>query len=55
MVMLTIRRIVFGGAGLWLLLEAFKSFRAEGWGGDTVFAGALGVLFGVMAVTGKGG
>ena len=55
MVILTIRRIVFGAAGLWLLLEAFKSFRATGWSGDVILAGSLGLMFAVMAGTGKGG
>ena len=55
MVMLTIRRIVFGAAGVFLLLEAFKSFRLTGWSGDTFLAGGIGMLFAVMAGTGKGG
>ena len=55
MVVLTIRRIVFGAAGIWLLLEAFKSFRNAGWNGDTILAGMMGLLFAIMAGTGKGG
>ncbi len=55
MVMLTIRRIVFGAAGIYLFLEAFKSFRLAGWSGDTIVAGVMGLLFAVMAGTGKGG
>jgi hypothetical protein len=55
MVMQTIRRIVFGAAGIWFLLEALKAFRLAGWSGDTFFAGGLGLLFAVMAGTGKGG
>jgi hypothetical protein len=55
MVMLTVRRIVFGAAGIFLFLEAFKSFRVAGWSGDTILAGGMGLLFAVMAGTGKGG
>ncbi|MCL4524486.1 MAG: hypothetical protein M1453_14925 [Acidobacteria bacterium] len=55
MVLLTIRRIVFGAAGIYLLWEAFKSFRLAGWSGDTMLAGGMGLLFAIMAGTGKGG
>ncbi len=55
MVMLTIRRIVFGAAGIYLFLEAFKSFQLAGWSSDTIAAGVMGLLFAVMAGTGKGG
>jgi len=55
MVMLTIRRVVFGAAGIFLFLEAFKSFSLSGWSGDTILAGGIGLLFAVMAGTAKGG
>ena len=55
MVMLTIRRIVFGAAGIFLFLQAFKSFRLAGWSGDTIVTAVMGLLFAVMAGTGKGG
>ncbi len=55
MLVSTIRRILFGGAGIFLFVQAFQSFRLAGWTGDTVMAGVIGGLFALMAITGKGG
>jgi hypothetical protein len=55
MVMLTIRRVLFGAAGIFLFLQAFKSFQMAGWSGDTIVPGVMGLVFAVMAGTGKGG
>jgi hypothetical protein len=53
--MLTIRRVVFGAAGIFLFLQAFKSFRLAGWTGDTILSAGMGLLFAVLAASNKGG
>ena len=55
MLMRTIRRIAYGGAGLFFLYQAAMSFRAVGLTQDSAFPAAMAVLFGVMAVWGKSG
>jgi hypothetical protein len=55
MVALTVRRIFFGGAGIFLFVQAARAFRLGGWTGDTILAAVMGVLFAMMALTGKSG
>jgi len=51
----TMRRIAFGGAGLYFLLGAAQAYRQAGFTLDVAFPAAIGALFGVMAVWGKSG
>jgi hypothetical protein len=55
MVVKTIRRIAFGGAALFLLVQAAQAFRVAGFTQDAAFPAALGALFAVMAIWGKSG
>ena len=55
MLVTTIRRIAFGGAGLFFLLQAAQSIRHVGFTQQVAFPAAVGVLFGVMAIWGKSG
>ena len=50
-----IRRIAFGGAGLFLLYVAAQSFHQVGFTQEAAFPAAIGVLFAVMAIWGKSG
>jgi hypothetical protein len=49
------RRIVFAAMGAWLLVMAADQFRMNGHTVPAVGLGAIGILLGVLAVTGKGG
>jgi len=51
----TIRRIVFGAAGLFFFAQAGVMFHKAGTVSDSIFPAAMGALFAVMAITGKSG
>jgi hypothetical protein len=55
MVVKTIRRIVFGTAGLFFLAQAAQAFRQAGLTQEAAFPAAMGALFAVMAIWGKSG
>jgi hypothetical protein len=55
MTMKWIRRVAFGGAAVYLLYVAADAIRQAGWTSQALFPALAGVLFGVMAVFGKGG
>lgn len=55
MLVKTIRRIAFGGAGLFFLVQAAQAFRHAGFTQEAAFPAAIGTLFGVMAIWGKSG
>jgi hypothetical protein len=55
MVVKTIRRIAFGGAALFLLVQAGRAFRLAGFTQEAAFPAALGALFAAMAIWGKSG
>ena len=50
-----IRRITFGGAGMWMLWEAAQSYLHAGLVAGTAFPAGIGVLMMVLAITAKGG
>ncbi|MBI3484800.1 MAG: hypothetical protein HY012_06570 [Acidobacteria bacterium] len=55
MQVLTIRRIAFGGAALFLFVQAAQAFRQAGFTQQAAFPAAIGALFAVMAIWGKSG
>jgi hypothetical protein len=55
MSVLSIRRITFGGAGVWMLWQAAQSYAHVGLVSDTTFPAALGLVMMVLAITAKSG
>jgi hypothetical protein len=55
MVVVTIRRIVFGAAGLFFLVQAAQAFRQAGFTQAAAFPAAIGAFLAVMAIWGKSG
>jgi len=55
MLVKTIRRIAFGGAALFLLVQAAQAFRLAGLTQEAALPAAIGALFAVMAIWGKSG
>lgn len=50
-----IRRITFGGAGVWMFWMAAQSYARVGLVTDTAFDAGLGLVMVVLAITAKGG
>jgi len=50
-----IRRIVFGAAGLFFLVEAAQAIRLAGFTQQAAFPAAIGTFFAIMAIWGKSG
>jgi hypothetical protein len=55
MLVKTIRRIVFGAAGLFFFVQAAQAFRQAGFTRAAAFPAAIGALFAMMAIWGKSG
>lgn len=49
------RRILFAAMGAWLLVMAADQYRLTGHSAPAVGLGAVAIVLGVLAITGKGG